>query len=144
MNDLHVGQILWLKIRFNNFGNVSAIEHPYLIVDIADGEIKTVEVGQMDSLKPYKLAYLSNKPIYVTDPMETVLEKDSYIQLDNKITLEYFEELLKCRRTTDTLSEKRLQEILKAYHTYHETHIIEDAKIVYMSKEEIIKLNPGL
>lgn len=141
MSVLKVGQILWLKIRFNNNGDVSSCEHPYLILEITEKELKTVEVGQLDSLKAYKLAYKSNKPIYVTNPNETVLYKDSYIQLDNKISIEYFDELIKFRKTADTLSEKRLKNIIDDYHEFHNTHIIAVEKVVYISKDELLCYN---
>ncbi len=140
MSELAVGQVLWLKIRFNNNGDVSNIEHPYLILDIDDG-VKLLEVGQMDSLKPYKLIYRSNKPIYITNPNETVLTKDSYIQLDNQIQIEYFDDLKKFRKTEDTLSQARLAAILTDYKEYRENHIISPEKSVYLTKSEIMQYN---
>lgn len=139
---IEIGQVLWLKIRFNNAGTVSSVDHPYLVMGIEDDEVTVIEIGQMDSLKPYKLAYLSNKPIYNSDPVETVLEKDSYIQLDNKLQVEYFPELDTYRRTEDKLSRDKLEKILQEYEKYHSTHMIDPNKIVYMTKEEIQNMNP--
>lgn len=141
MMDLQIGQILWLKIRFNNNGDISTVEHPYLIVDITTDGIQTVEVGQIDSLKPYMLAYKANKAIYVTRPAETVLYRDSYIQLDNKLVIEYFEGLSAFRRTAATLSRGRLRDVLNAYKAYHENNIIDPERSVYMTREEILKYN---
>ena len=41
---IEVGQVLSLKIRFNNSGTVSTRKHPYLVVGIND-EFGTVEVA---------------------------------------------------------------------------------------------------
>ena len=141
MMDLQIGQVLWLKIRFNNYGDISEVEHPYLIVDITTDGIQTVEVGQIDSLKPYMLAYKSNKAIFVTRPNETVLYKDSYIQLNNKLVIEYFDGLSAFRRTTNLLSRGRLADVLKAYKNYHANNIIDPERSVYLTREEILKYN---
>lgn len=138
-----IGQVLWLKIRFNNEGTVSSTEHPYLILQIETDNVTLLEVGQLDSLKPFKLVYTSNKPIYKDDPPETVISKDSYIQLDNKIQLEYYIGLEEFRRTEDTLSAEKLERILRAYEKYHAEHIIDPNKIVYLTKEELERLNPS-
>lgn len=142
MNDLEIGQVLWLKIRFNNEGTVSSVKHPYLIVDI-DEEFGTVEVAQMDSLqgKEFKAAMRSNKVIYVDDPSETVITKDSYVQLDNSFQIENFELLSQYRRVPDKLSGEKLQGVLRAYKRYHEQHHISENKQVFMNKSEIEKLN---
>ncbi len=140
MNQLKVGQILWLKIRFNNSGDISNTEHPYLILEI-DNSVKLIEVGQIDSLKPYKLVYRANKPIYITNPTETVLTKDSYIQLDNLIQIEYFEDLKKFRRTNDTLSQGRLSSIISDYKEYHNNNIISPIKSVYITQDELLQYN---
>ncbi|MCM1105723.1 MAG: hypothetical protein NC355_02150 [Blautia sp.] len=81
MSDLEIGQVLSLRIRFNNEGVISTTCHPYLIVDI-DTEFNTVEIAQLDSLagKEFKAAMRSNKVIYCDNPQETVIDKDSYIQ----------------------------------------------------------------
>ena len=49
MKDLKVGQILSLKIRYNNSGTISNTKHPYIIVNI-DSTMNTVEIAQLDSL----------------------------------------------------------------------------------------------
>lgn len=65
MNELEPGQVLSLRIRFNNTNEISARKHPYLIVEI-DSEMRTVEIAQIDSLagKEYKAMFRSNKVIY--------------------------------------------------------------------------------
>lgn len=139
---LEIGQVISLKIRFNNDGTVSRKKHPYLVVSV-DEAFNMVEVAQLDSLegKEYKAAMRSNKTIYCDNPKEKVIDKDSYIQLDNKFQIEICSELENCRRQDSKLSHTKLQETLKAYNTYHQTKQIEENKIVYMDADEIKKLN---
>lgn len=142
MNALEIGQVLSLKIRFNNTGALSNQNHPYLIVDI-DDELGVVEIAQVDSLqgKEYKAAFRSNKTIFNSNPVETVIDKDSYIQLDNTIKIENCAELLSYRRQEDKLSAHKLADVLTAYKDYHESHEIDENKNVYMDRAEILSLN---
>lgn len=55
--------------------------------------------------------------------------------------LEYFDDLVLYRRQTDKLSHEKLKDVLNAYHTYHETHLIEEDKQVYITKEELQQMN---
>ena len=141
MKDLEVGQVLAFKIRYNNSGTRATRPHPYLIVGI-DTELNTVEIAQLDSLegKEYKAAMRSNKVIYCDEPYETVIDKDSYIQKDNTIRVEYHEELSSYRRQKDKLSERKLNDVLKAYQEYHEKYRIDENKQVYMDWEELKSL----
>ena len=141
MNDLEIGQVLSLKIRFNNEGAVSRSRHPYLIVDI-DAELNTVEIAQLDSLegKEYKAAMRSNKVIYCDDPQEIVIDKDSYVQLDNTLKLELYDDLKKFRRQNDKLSQRKLNSLLQAYQKYHMNHEIDENKQVYMTQSELESL----
>lgn len=140
--DLEIGQVLALKIRFNNSGTISNCSHPYLIMDI-DEEFNTIEIAQLDSLagKEYKAAYKSNKTIYCDSPNETVIDRDSYIQLDNTIRIENFQDIVRFRRQPDKLSNDKLESVLNAYKKYHQEHEIDENKIVYMSETEIKRLN---
>lgn len=142
MAGLEIGQVLSLKIRYNNTGTIAKSKHPYLIVKI-DLELNVVEIAQIDSLqgKEYKAAFKSNKTILCDTPHETVIDKDSYVQLDNIIKLESFDGLVQYRRQEDKLSSDKLRNVLAAYNSYHEAHEIQDDKNVYMCKEEIFKLN---
>lgn len=65
-----------------------------------DLELNTIEVAQLDSLagKEYKAAMKSNKVIYCDDPFEAVIDKDSYIQMDNIFRIELYDGLEKYRR----------------------------------------------
>ena len=138
MSSLEVGQVLSLIIRFNNSGQIAKVKHPYLIVGV-DIELNTIELAQLDSLvgKEYKAAMRSNKVIYCDDPIETVIDKDSYIQMDNILKIELYDGLEKYRRQTDKLSSKKLNEVLQAYYTYHNQHQIDEDKQVYMAQEEL-------
>lgn len=62
-----------------------------------DLELNTIELAQLDSLagKEYKAAMKSNKVIYCDDPFETVIDKDSFIQMDNTLKVELYEGLQK-------------------------------------------------
>ena len=102
-------------------------------------------MAQLDSLKgkEFKAAKKSNKTIFCDMPEETVIDEDSYIQLDNTFLLEDCPELTsRFRRQTDKLSSAKLTDVLEAYNTYHDTHEIDENKIVYMDRKEILKLNP--
>ena len=141
MNDLEVGQVLSLRIRFNNDGAISRQRHPYLIVSI-DEDLRTVEIAQLDSLagKEYKAAMRSNKVVYCDDPQESVIDKDSYVQLDNILKVELFENLKTYRRQTDKLSVGKLHDVLLEYQRYHEKYHIDENKQVYMSMVELESL----
>lgn len=138
MNDLEIGQVLSLKIRFNNEGAVAKSRHPYLIVDI-DRELNTVEIAQLDSLlgKEYKAAMKSNKVIYCDEPQETVIDKDSYLQMDNTLKIELYDGLKAYRRQADKLSQKKLISVLQAYYNYHSNYEIDENKQVYMTQSEL-------
>lgn len=139
---VEIGQVLSLRIRFNNNGDISSSKHPYLIVDIND-EFNTVEIAQIDSLqgKEYKALFRGNKVILCDNPRETVIDKDSYVQLDNTIIIENFPSLSNYRRQPDKLSAQKLASIANAYSEYHKNNEIEENKIVFMDADEINALN---
>lgn len=142
MRELEIGQVLSLRIRFNNGGLISPSKHPYLIVAI-NQDLNYVEIAQIDSLrgKEYKAAKRSNKVIFWDNPQETVIDKDSYIQLDNTFRIENCPELLNYRRQPDKLSPDKLSNVLCAYSNYHKKYEIDDMKNVYMNRAEILSLN---
>lgn len=139
---IEVGQVLSLRIRFNNSGIVSATKHPYLVVAVHD-DLGVIEIGQIDSLqgKYHKAAMRCNKTIFYDDPIETVIDKDSYIQLDNRIMVENYVGLEKYRRQVDKLSPLKLQEVLTAYARYQARYGVDENKNVYMDQAEIESLN---
>lgn len=139
---IEVGQVLSIRMRFNNSGTISKTKHPYLVVKIIDES--TIEVAQLDSLKEkglWKAAMESNKVIYSDEPEESVIDKDSYIQMDNTFQLEYYDEMVKYRRQEEKLSAKKLADVIKAYDNYHHNHEILENKQVYISKNELEELN---
>ena len=119
MSNFEVGQVITLKIRYNNEGLTATSPHPYLIIDV-DEELGVIEIAQLDSLqgKEFKAAKRSNKTIYCDNPMETVIDKDSYVQLDNTLRVQDFPELAKLRRQVDKLSPAKLADVIAAYKAY--------------------------
>lgn len=142
MSCLEIGQVVWLKIRFNNNGEIARTEHPYLVIDI-DDDLDAIEVAQIDSVegKGQKAFFRSNKIILCTDPNETVISKDSFVQLDNTIKIENCSDLVNYRPRIDKLSEEKLASVLSAYNNYHSRYEIDDNKNVYISREELLDLN---
>ena len=130
MSDIEIGQVLSLKIRYNNSGTISTSNHPYLVVGV-DSALGVIEIAQIDSLagKEYKAAMKCNKTIFCDDPQEVVIDKDSFVQLDNTFRVENISELVRFRRQKDKLSEVKLSEVLTAYREYHESRTIEENKI---------------
>ena len=140
------GQILTLKIRFNNSGTIASVPHPLLVIDV-DKQRNLVEVAHIDSISPekkWKALLKSNVTILKTNPDEVVIDKDSFVQIDNIIQIEYFPELVKCRRQEDKLSEKKFLKVVKRYNEYKQNEWISDNKKVFMNKEEILNLNNNL
>ena len=142
MNDLKVGQTLTLYTRFDNQGTISDDVHLHIVIEIND-ELNIVEVAQIDSLqnKWYQAAFEKNHVLFWDNPVEKVIDKDSYVRLDGIIQFENYDDLVKYRRQKDCLSKDKLKDLLKHYKKYHENHEIFDDKQVFMSKEEIEKLN---
>ena len=139
---VELGQILWLKIRFNNSGDISPTVHPYLIL-FKDSDLNYIEVGQLDSLKgkEYKATFRCNHPIYCSNPTEFVLLKDSFLQMDNEFRLENYPGLCRFRLTDEKLSIAKFNEARDAYMAYHNNYTIDNNKSVYLTKEEIEFLN---
>ena len=61
--------------------------------------------------------------------------------MNNRIILEYFDELSRYRRQTDTLNKNKLDKVIQKYKDYHNKNLIPENRIVYLDKEEIQKLN---
>ena len=141
MKDLIIGQVLSLRIRIDYYG-VFPDKHPYLILDIRE-EDNVIEVGQLHSLegKLFEAIDNKNKVIFNTNPQEVVIDKDSFIQKNNTILLEYYDGIEKYRRQKDTLSSNKLECVIKAYKEFHAKNEIPESRIVYLDKDEIEKLN---
>lgn len=138
-HDLKVGQVLWLKVRYQ-IDKVSNIRHPMLIADIKDDYIEAIAIDKTAG-KLQNLYYPYNKYIDSDNPKETVLYEDSYAQLNTKLTIELFSELSDYRKTKDLLSKEKLNELLQDYQEYQLNNKIREERIVHMNKYELLELN---
>lgn len=86
----------------------------------------------------------TNVTIKKTNPDEFVIDKDSFVQIDNIIQLEYFPKLESKRRQKEKLSSEKFNKVLQRYNEYKDNEWIDDNKKVFMTKEEIIELNEDL
>lgn len=137
--DLKVGQILWLKVRYQ-IDKVSDVKHPMLIAEINEEYVEVIAIDKTAG-KLQNLYYPYNRYINSDDPKETVLYEDSYAQLNTKLTIEKFPELKKYRKTNDLLSKTKLNELLNDYKDYQNNNRIKEERIVHMTKYEILELN---
>mgnify|MGYP004712690215 CR=1 FL=1 len=137
--DLKVGQILWLKVRYQ-IDKVSDVKHPMLIAEINDEYVEVIAIDKTAG-KLQNLYYPYNRYINSDDPKETVLYEDSYAQLNTKLTIEKFTDLKKYRKTNDLLSKTKLNELLNDYKDYQNNNRIKEERIVHMIKYEILELN---
>lgn len=142
IEDLAVGQVLWLRIRYNP-NTIAQKTHPMLIYSLNENTIDLIAIDSAKG-KIYQLMKKSNKYIDTENPHETVIYKDSYAQLDNKITIDKFENLKNARQTTDTLSKKKFEELSKKYEEFQSNHFIDESKIIYMTREEVLEYNPEI
>ena len=141
LSKLTKGQVLWLRLRFENGGNFSDIKHPYLVIDVDNG-IEVVEVLQLDSLKGREYYLFEKGNIEVKAEDETVLKEDSYIQLGKIIKLQHFNGLENFRETTDLLSRSKLTQILWRREEFIRFNDIEDKNNLFFTREEILEHNP--
>jgi len=102
-----------------------------------------IEVIAIDKARDraYQLLSQNNKFVSCNSPLETVISENSYAQLNNKFTIEYFKGLENYRRTKDKLSNRKLNEILKAYRDFHKNNIIKEERTVHMTKKDILDMN---
>ena len=137
--DLKVGQVLWLKVRYKTDVVAKQI-HPMLVavINIDDNKIEVIAIDKAKD----KLYQLYNQANYFLDSEnEKVIYVDSYAQLNNTLTIEYFPEIVKFRKTKDILSQDKLEDLIKDYKQYHKNNFIPDERKVHMTKEEILNLN---
>lgn len=141
-SSLEIGQVLWLKVRYQI--DVVALEkHPMLVADIQDDYVEIIDLDKTKG-KLHQLFHEYNRYINSENPKETVIYEDSYAQLNTKLTLDNIMELKLARKTKDKLSRKKLNEILEEYYNYQLQHGLDEQRIVHMTKEEILDLNPEL
>lgn len=137
--NLQVGQILWLKVRYQ-IDKVSDVKHPMLVAAINDDYIEIIAIDKTAG-KLQNLYYSYNRYINSNNPKETVIYEDSYAQLNTKLTIENFAGLVKYRKTTDLLSENKLKELLTDYYDYQQNNKILEERIVHMTKYDLLELN---
>lgn len=138
-HNLKIGQVLWLKVRYQK-DKLSSVKRPMLIANITKEYVEIIALDKTVG-KMQNLYYPYNSYINSENPKETVIYEDSYAQLNTKLTIEYFEELEKYRKTIDTLSINKLKELLERYKEYQDKNKIKKERIIHMSKKEIQKLN---
>ena len=138
-NDLKVGQILWLKVRYQ-LDKVSEIKHPMLIAKIEEKYIELIAIDKTSG-KIHQLYRPYNHYINSQNPYETVICEDSYAQLNTKLTIDNFPEIIKYRKTTDCLSKEKLADLLENYTEHQQNNILDKARIVHMSKNELLTIN---
>ena len=139
--DLEIGQVLWLKVRYKT-DVIAKNVHPMLVAIINIDENK-IEVIAIDKARD-KISQLYNEANYFLDsenPKEKVIYVDSYAQLNNTLTIEYFPELIQFRKTKEKLSSEKLIDLINDYQEYHKNNFIPDERKVHMSKTEILNLN---
>ena len=61
------------------------------------------------------LKFEKNHVLFWDNPVEKVIDKDSYVRLDGIIQFENYEGLVKYRRQKDCLSKDKLNDLLKYY-----------------------------
>lgn len=142
--DLEIGQVLWLKIKYKT-DIVANMAHPMLVavIDIDDNKIEVIAVDKARE----KISQLYNEANYFLDsenPKEKVIYVDSYALLNNTLTIEFFPELIKFRKTTAKLSKEKLTDLINDYKIYHKNNFIPDERKVHMTKNEILELNKDI
>lgn len=139
--DLEVGQVLWLRVKYQPT-IIATVPHPMLVAieNIEDNSIEVIAIDKARD-KIYQLFNEANFFIDSENPKEQVIRIDSYAQLNNKLKIEYFPELVKYRKTKAKLSKCKLKELLSAYKEYQSNNFIPDYRQIYMSKQDILEWN---
>lgn len=141
-NELEIGQILWLKVRYQT-DIISPIKHPMLIAKVTKNLIEVIALDKTAG-KLHQLFHNYNFYINSENPKESVISEDSYAQLNTKLTIERTNYLINARKTKDKLSENKLNELLKDYDKYQSMYGVSESRIVHMTEEEILRLNPEI
>ncbi len=138
-NNLKIGQVLWLKVRYQ-LDKVANEKHPMLIAKIEDDYIEIIAIDKTAG-KMHQLFRNCNHYINSEDPHETVIYEDSYAQLNTKLTIERFPELISFRKTDKCLSKDKLKELLEYYEDYQNNNVLDESRIVHMTKAELLEIN---
>ena len=140
--ELEIGQILWLKVRYQ-IDVISEIKHPMLIAKIERDYIEVIALDKT-AKKFHQLYHRYNYYIDSDNTKESVIFEDSYAQLNTKLTIDKIEELKSARKTLNKLSRNKLNTILEEYQNYQTKYGVEEQRIVHMTNNEILYLNPDL
>ncbi len=134
---LKVKDVISLKIRFNNNGEKSKTTHPYIVKSI-DEQLGIIEVIQRDSVKEGKeyIALFNSNALLRAGGC---FDKDGFVQLDNKFTIQNFNELSNFK--IGSITDNQFLKITMKYDKYQKENTLDENKIVHMTKEEILKLN---
>lgn len=141
-SELEVGQILWLKVRYQS-ETVSTIKHPMLVAKINKDYIEVIALDKTEG-KMHQLFHYYNCYINSDNPKETAIYEDSYAQLNTKLTIEKIDELKLARKTLDKITKGKLDNVLSKYDDYQNKYGVDDERKVHMSREEILNLNVQL
>ena len=114
-----------------------------VIADIKDDYIEVIALDKTRG-KLHQLFHYYNFYISYDNLKERVISEDSYGQLNTKLTIDNIEELKNARKTLKKLSTKKLNALLKEYKDYQNNHNLDEKRVVHMSRNEILKLNPKL
>lgn len=114
-----------------------------IIADINDDYIEVIALDKTRG-KLHQLFHYYNFYISYDNPIESVISEDSYGQLNTKLTIDKILELKNARKTLKKLSTKKLNALLKEYKDYQNNHNLDEKRVVHMSRDEILKLNPEL
>lgn len=114
-----------------------------VIADIKDDYIEVIALDKTRG-KLHQLFHYYNFYINYDYPKEDVISEDSYAQLNTKLTIDNIEELKNSRKTLKKLSSKKLNKLLKEYKDYQNNHNLDEQRVVHMSRDEILNLNPEL
>lgn len=139
INDLEIGQILWLKVRYQ-LDIVSDVKHPMLVAYIDSSYIEIIAIDKAAG-KLHNLFLPYNEYINSENPHESVIYEDSYAQLNTKLTIDNFMDLIQYRKTKRKLSKIKLDKLLCEYNNYQNQNIISEERIIHMSKDELISIN---
>lgn len=141
-SDLEIGQVLWLKVRYQ-IDIVSETKHPMLIAKIENDYIEVIALDKTAG-KMHQLFHNYNLYIDSENPKEKVIYEDSYAQLNTKLTIDKIQELKNSRKTKEKLSKDKLKEVLDKYKNYQDKYGVDEQRIVHMTNNEILYLNPNL
>lgn len=140
--EIEIGQVLWLKVKYQ-IDVVSEIKHPMLVAKVENNHIEVIALDKTAG-KMHQLFHNYNFYINVDNPHESVITEDSYAQLNTKLTIDNIDELKNSRKTLKKLSKGKLEKLLKGYEDYQDRYGVEEQRIVHMTNNEILYLNPDL